>query len=119
MEPSTLRQVSPPPARPQPGIAPARARVAERTDAHRGALGSHTAASRWRGVRSRLWLVVGCAALAALVAGCGSPAENPQTIFQPTTEFADTLDDLFRLILILAAVVFVAVESVLLYTAIK
>lgn len=51
-----------------------------------------------------------------LLVGCTA---YPQNIFQPTTEFARELDDLFNLIFRWALVVFVAVEGVLIYAAIR
>lgn len=55
-------------------------------------------------------------ALLVLGAGCNP---YPQTIFEPTSEFADQLDFLFKIILWTAAVVFVVVEGVLIFAAIR
>jgi len=51
----------------------------------------------------------------AFLAGCAGPY-HPQSALDPDTEYGWKLQHLFELILILAAIVFVAVEGVLLYT---
>ncbi|MBI3979959.1 MAG: cytochrome c oxidase subunit II [Chloroflexi bacterium] len=59
--------------------------------------------------------------LAAILGACGpTHAEQyPQTIFTPRGDFAWMIQDLFSLILIMAAVVFVAVEGILLYAMLR
>ena len=51
-----------------------------------------------------------------LLAGCAGPY-HPQSALEPETEYGWKLQHLFELILALAAVVFVSVEGMLLYTA--
>lgn len=53
---------------------------------------------------------------ALLLSGCEA---FPQNIFQPRSEFADSLDALFKLILIMGAVVFVVVEAALIFAALR
>ena len=51
-------------------------------------------------------------ALAALLSGCGGPF--PQSGLRPASDFATSLDDLFRGIFFWAVIVFVLVEGALL-----
>ncbi|MBI2755268.1 MAG: cytochrome c oxidase subunit II [Chloroflexi bacterium] len=77
----------------------------------------HPASTQQRRSRLRspfVWLLI--ATVAFIAAGCNA---YPQNIFEPKSEFAQTLDDLFKLILWAAAFVFVVVEGALVYAAIK
>jgi cytochrome c oxidase subunit 2 len=61
--------------------------------------------------------ILAIAAAAALVTGCGGPF--PQSALRPSSDFATSLDDLFRGIFFWAVIVFVIVEGALLFAVFR
>src|SRR5215470_2110781 len=59
------------------------------------------------------------AALLVLATACGSEATNPQTAFNPRSDYANEGLNLFILVIILGVVIGVLVEVVLVATAIR
>jgi cytochrome c oxidase subunit 2 len=57
--------------------------------------------------------------LLALATACSSEAQNPQTAFNPRSDYANIGLDLFKLIIVLGVVIGVLVEAVLVLTAIR
>jgi cytochrome c oxidase subunit 2 len=66
--------------------------------------------------RRFLSIVLLASGLAVLVAGCNP---YPQNVFELKTDYAIKLQDLFNIILVAAAVVFVGVEGALIFAAIR
>ncbi|MBV9580789.1 MAG: cytochrome c oxidase subunit II [Chloroflexi bacterium] len=57
--------------------------------------------------------------LLALTTACSSEATNPQTAFNPRTDYANIGLDLFKLVIVLGVIIGVLVEMVLVFTAIR
>lgn len=66
-----------------------------------------------------LAVAVVAAGIGLVSAACGTPQEFPQTVFEPRSEFAKIIDDLFRILLFGAIVVFVVVQALLLIAALR
>ncbi|MBV9603261.1 MAG: cytochrome c oxidase subunit II [Chloroflexi bacterium] len=58
-------------------------------------------------------------ALLVLATACSSEAQNPQTAFNPRSDYANVGLDLFKLIIVLGVIIGVLVEVVLVYTAVR
>jgi cytochrome c oxidase subunit 2 len=58
-------------------------------------------------------------ALLALATACSDEAQNPQTAFNPRSDYANVGLDLFKLVIVLGVIIGVLVEAVLVYTAVR
>lgn len=69
--------------------------------------------------RSRRWLWLSVLALGVGFGSVGCAEYFPQSTLRPMTEFTEKIDNLFSLIVILAAAVWVVVNGVLVYSLVK